>query len=324
MSVILEEIGKEKALVMYRKMVTIRKFEERVRYLFLEGIMPGTIHQCDGQEASAVGVCSVLGEGDTIGSTHRPHGHAIARGLGCRELMAELFGKTTGCCRGKGGSMHIGDLEKGMLPAIAITGANIPIVAGMGLAFRIKRKKSIAVSFFGDGSSNEGAFHEGINLASVYDLPCIFVCENNLYGASTPVSMVVKAESIAARGCAYGIEGVVADGNDVLEVYREAKRLAEKARAGGGPSILELRTYRRCGHSRRDAREYMDKEEMKFWMDKDPLVIYGNKLKDFGYVNDDEIVMIGKEVDDEIEEAVVFAQNSPDPEPEDALQDVFV
>lgn len=323
MDEILQKIGRKKAIQMYKKMVGIRKFEERVRYLFLEGIMPGTIHQCDGQEATAMGVCSVLKEGDMIGSNHRPHGHAISKGLTYKELMAELFGKTTGCCKGKGGSMHVGNLEKGMMPAIAITGGNIPIIVGMGLSFKIKKQKRVAISFFGDGASNEGAFHEGINMASVYDLPCVFVCENNFYGASTPVSLTVKSESIAARSCAYGIEGVVADGNNFLEVYETAERLVEKARNGGGPSILELKTYRRCGHSRRDAKEYMDKEEMKYWMSRDPITIYADKLKEAGFLSDNDIKIIDQEVDNEIEEAVEYAQDSPDPKPEDALQDVF-
>jgi pyruvate dehydrogenase E1 component alpha subunit len=238
--------------------------------------------------------------------------------------MAELFGKTTGCCRGKGGSMHVGNIDKGMMQAIAITGGNIPIVAGMGLAFKIKKHKNVAVSFFGDGSSNEGAFHEGINFASVYDLPCVFVCENNFYGASTPVSMMVKSESIAARGCAYGIEGIVADGNDVLAVYEAAEKFVKKARSGGGPSILELRTYRRCGHSRRDAKEYMNKEEMEQWMERDPIVIYADKLKKAGMLTEKDIETINEEAENEVEEAVEYAQSSPEPKPEDALKDVFV
>lgn len=323
MSNIIDTLGKDKLTDMYRRMVTIRKFEERVRYLFLEGIMPGTIHQCDGQEASAVGVCSTLTDGDTIASTHRPHGHAIGRGLNVEEMMAELFGKTTGCCKGKGGSMHVGNLDKGMLPAIAIVGGNIPIVSGMALAFKMQGKKNIAVSFFGDGASNEGAFHEGINFAAMYDLPALFVCENNLYGASTPVSMTVKLENIADRACAYGIEGVTADGNDVLAVYEAALRLAEKARNGGGPSILELKTYRRCGHSRRDAKLYMDKEEMKEWMAKDPIGIFAGKLMGSGILTQAELDSVDKDVDDEIERAVVSAQEAPLPKPEDALEDVF-
>lgn len=323
MSRIMEELGKDKLREMYKRMVTIRRFEERVRYLFLEGIMPGTIHQCDGQEATAVGVCSALKEGDMIGSTHRPHGHAIAKGLTVNEIMAELFGKTTGCCKGKGGSMHIGNIDKGMLPAIAIVGGNLPIMAGMALAFKLQNKKNVAVSFFGDGASNEGAFHESINFAAMYDLPVLFVCENNLYGASTPISMTCKLKNIADRAAAYGIEGVVADGNDVLAVYEAAAKLIEKARNGGGPSLLELKTYRRCGHSRRDAKLYMDKKEMEYWMSRDPIVIFKDKLMDSGVFSREEVAAVEKEVDVEIEAAVEYAQNSPLPKPEDTLLDVF-
>ncbi len=320
---IIKTLGKEKLSEMYKRMVTIRKFEERVRYLFLEGIMPGTIHQCDGQEATAVGVCSALKDGDTIASTHRPHGHAIAKGLTVNEMMAELFGKTTGCCKGKGGSMHVGNIDKGMLPAIAIVGGNIPIVSGMALAFKIQKKKNVSVSFFGDGASNEGAFHEGINFAAMYDLPALFVCENNLYGASTPISLTYKNENISDRACAYGIEGVTVDGNDVLAVYEAALTLIEKARNGGGPSILELKTYRRCGHSRRDAKAYMDKMQMEQWMGRDPIDIFAKRLVEEKVLTQIELEQIEQEVDEEIEASVDYAQDSPLPKPEDALEDIF-
>ena len=317
------KLGNEKCLAMYRRMLTIRRFEERVRYLFLEGIMPGTIHQYDGQEASSVGVCSTLIDGDIIASTHRPHGHALGRGLSVNEVMAELFGKTTGCCHGKGGSMHLGNLKKGMLPAIAIVGGNIPIMAGMGLSFMMQGKKNVSVSFFGDGASNEGAFHEGVNFAAMYNAPTLFVCENNLYSASTPISKTVRLENIADRAAAYGIEGVVCDGNDVFAVYETASRLVEKARDGGGPSLLELKTYRRCGHSRKDARLYMDKEEAAYWMARDPIAIASGMLKEEGFATEAQLEEISNLVDEEIEASVEFAQSSPDPLPEDTYKDVF-
>ena len=323
MSKILKKIGAQKALEMYKRMLGIRRFEERVRYLFLEGIMPGTIHQYDGQEACAVGVCSALADGDVIASTHRPHGHAIAKGLTYKEMMAELFGKTTGCCKGKGGSMHLGNMDKGMLPSIAIVGGNLPIVTGMGLAFKLRSKKNVAVSFFGDGASNEGAFHEAINLAAIYDIPVVFVCENNLYGASTHVSIVCKLKNIADRACAYGIDGVVADGNDVLAVYEAAEKVIKKARNGGGPSILELKTFRRCGHSRRDSKAYMRKEELDYWMARDPIAMFKDILLKAGFCSEEDLERISKEVDAEVEEAVEYAQASPDPRPEDALEDIF-
>ena len=323
MSKILKKIGAQKALEMYKRMLGIRRFEERVRYLFLEGIMPGTIHQYDGQEACAVGVCSALADGDVIASTHRPHGHAIAKGLTYKEMMAELFGKTTGCCKGKGGSMHLGNMDKGMLPSIAIVGGNLPIVTGMGLAFKLRSKKNVAVSFFGDGASNEGAFHEAINLAAIYDIPAVFVCENNLYGASTHVSIVSKLKNIADRACAYGIDGVVADGNDVLAVYEASQKVIKKARNGGGPSILELKTFRRCGHSRRDSKAYMRKEELDYWMARDPIAMFKDILLKAGFCSEEDLERISKEVDAEVEEAVEYAQASPDPRPEDALEDIF-
>jgi len=319
----IKKLGAAKCITMYKRMLIIRRFEERVRYLFLEGIMPGTIHQYDGQEGSSVGVCSALVDGDIIASTHRPHGHALGRGLSVDEVMAELFGKSTGCCHGKGGSMHLGNMNKGMLPAIAIVGGNIPIVAGMALSFKMQGKKNVAVSFFGDGASNEGAFHEGINFAAMYNVPALFVCENNLYAASTPISMTVKIKDISDRASAYGIEGVVCDGNDVFNVYEAADRLIEKARQGDGPSLLEVKTYRRCGHSRRDAKQYMDKEEMAYWMARDPLTIAADMLKEEGILDDQKLEEISNQVDEEIEASVEFAKNSPEPLPEDAYNDVF-
>jgi acetoin:2,6-dichlorophenolindophenol oxidoreductase subunit alpha len=323
MSDSLNNISFEKLRDMYKKMLTIRRFEERVRYLFLEGIMPGTIHQYDGQEACAVGVCAALEEGDIIASTHRPHGHALARGLTVNEVMAELFGKTTGCCHGKGGSMHLGNLKKGMLPAIAIVGGNIPVISGMALSFKMQGRDNVSVSFFGDGASNEGAFHEGINFAAVNDLPAVFVCENNLYGASTPISKTCKLNNIADRAAAYGIEGVVADGNDVIATYESASRLIKKARQGGGPSLLELKTYRRCGHSRKDAKLYMNKAEMEYWMERDPIILLETKLLENNIFTQIDLKAVLQEVDNEIESGILFAQNSPDPLPEDTYKDVF-
>lgn len=320
----ISEIGAEKAVAIYKSMLSIRLFEERVRYLFLEGIMPGTIHQYDGQEACAVGICSALQEGDLITSTHRPHGHAIAKGLSFKELMAELFGRSTGCCAGKGGSMHIGNMDKGMLPAIAIVGGSLPIAAGLALAFKLQNRAKVVAAFFGDGASNEGAFHEAVNFAAVNDLPVLFVCENNLYGASTHISKVCKLENIADRAVAYGIQGVVADGNDVLLVYEAARSLIEKARNGGGPSILELKTYRRCGHSRRDGKAYMDKDETQEWMEHDPIELYRKMLITGGITSEVSLETLAEKVEQEIEEAVEYANASPVPKPEDALKDVFL
>ncbi|HUU59668.1 MAG TPA: thiamine pyrophosphate-dependent dehydrogenase E1 component subunit alpha, partial [Phycisphaerae bacterium] len=238
------EYTPEFLLGLYRRMVLIRKFEERVKFLFLEGIMPGTIHQYMGQEACGVGVCTALQDDDVITSTHRPHGHCIAKGMDVREMMAELFGRTTGCCKGKGGSMHMGDLSRGVVPAVAIVGGGAPIAAGVALAFKMKKEPRVAVCFTGDGGANEGAFHEAMNRGAIWDLPVVYVIENNRYGASTPVRMVFKTRTISERGAAYGIPGVTIDGNDVLGVYETACKAVERARSGGGPTLLELVTYR--------------------------------------------------------------------------------
>lgn len=320
----LQKIGEKKVLEMYQKMVEIREFEEKIRFLFLEGKMPGTIHQYIGMEACAVGVCSALEEGDVIASTHRPHGHAIARGISIDAIMGELYGRTTGCCKGKGGSMHIGDIEKGMLPAIATTGANIPIVMGMALAFKLRKVKRVAVSFFGDGSSNEGAFHEGLNMAAVYNVPAVFVCENNLYGASTNIKKVIKLENIADRSSAYGMRGDIGDGMNLLDVYLKAKKAIDMARKGKGPTLLELKTFRLCGHSRRDPGNYIPEEEKEFWKKKDPIPFFENILLEEKYLNKDKISKIKNNIEEKVSKAIEFGQQSPKAEPEDTYKDFFV
>jgi len=321
---ILVETGFKKAIEMYRSMLKIREFEEAIKILFLEGKMPGTIHQYTGMEACAVGVCSALEKNDVIASTHRPHGHAIARGLSLNEIMAELYGKTTGCCRGKGGSMHVGDLEKGMLPAIAIVGGNLPIVGGMALAFKMRGEPRIAVSFFGDGASNEGAFHEALNMAAIYNIPAIFVCENNLYGASTSIKQTLKLENIAQRVCAYGMRGDIADGMDVLDVYSKAKIAADFARQGNGPTLFELKTFRLCGHSRRDPCNYMTKEEKLYWQAKDPILAFEKLLLSEGILDEKSLKDIKDQVKKEITGAVEFGQTSPEPDPLDTYSNLYV
>lgn len=321
---ILSNIGSKKAIEMFQRMLEIRQFEEAIRLLFLEGKMPGTIHQYIGMEACAVGVCSALERNDVIASTHRPHGHAIARGLSIDEIMAELYGKTTGCCRGKGGSMHVGDIAKGMLPAIAIVGGNMPIVTGMALSFKLKSQPRVAVSFFGDGASNEGAFHESLNMAAIYNLPALFVCENNKYGASTSVEKVMKVANVADRVCAYGMRGDIGDGMDVLDVYSRAKQALDLARSGEGPTLLELKTFRLCGHSRRDPNNYMTKEERQYWRGRDPIILFESFLLDKDILDERAVSELRKKVDEKIDRAIEFAQNSPDPKPEDTYNDLYV
>ena len=317
------QLTRGQKLAMYRRMLLCRMFEDRIYYLFLEGRLPGTVHQSQGQEASAVGVCSVLEEGDVITSTHRPHSHAIARGLSVESLMAELLAKKTGCCQGKGGSMHVGDLEAGMLPAIAIVGGGIPIAVGLALAFQNLNKRNIVSCFFGDGAANIGTFHEGINMAAIWNLPVVFVCENNKYGASTSVTKVMKVKHVSERAAAYGIPGETVDGNDVEVVYYAMSRAAQRAREGGGPTLLELETYRIAGHSRSDPGHYRSKEEVAAWRERDPIKVYENVLLDQGHLSAMETSQITAEIDRKLDEAIRSAENSPSPLPEDCLNDVF-
>jgi len=310
-------------LGLYRDMVRIRKFEERIKYLFLEGIMPGTIHQCQGQEACAVGVCATLEPADVITSTHRPDGHALAKGLTLSEITDELFGKASGCCKGKGGAMHMGDLSKGMVPAIAIVAGGVPVATGVGLAFKMKKQKNVAVCFMGDGATSEGAFHEAVNMGAIWDLPVLYVVENNLYGASTSVDLVSKSSSIAERASAYGIPGVTIDGNDVLKVYETAKEAVARAKDGGGPTLLELKTYRITGHSRRDPCLYQPEEERKEALKNEPIGRYAKHLLDGGFADQAALSAMDDQLDAEIEAAVEAAIAAPFPEPEDALADLF-
>jgi len=304
-------------------MLTIRRFEERCNYLFMQGRIPSTLHLYIGQEAVAVGVCAHLRRDDYVVSTHRPHGHAIAKGVSLRSIMAELHAKATGCCKGKGGSMHVGDMSVGMLPAIAIVGANIPIAAGLALAAKRLGTDRVAVAFFGDGAANEGAFHEGLNMAAIWNLPVVYVCENNLYGASTHYSKVFKIANIADRAQAYGMPGVVVDGMDVEAVYQVAGEAITRARRGEGPTLVECKTYRLVGHSRSDPRTYRSKEEEAEWQARDPIPNTARRLQALGLANEELLASIEREVEAAIDDAVAFAENSPLPEPTDTLKHVF-
>lgn len=317
------KLTNEDRLTMYRQMVRCRLFEDRVNSLFLQGKMPGTIHQAQGQEACAVGVCSALNQKDVITSTHRPHEHAVARGIPLNSLMAELFAKKTGCCAGKGGSMHVGDPALGMLPAIAIVGGGIPIAAGYALAFKHLKQPNIVACFFGDGAANIGSFHEGINMAAIWDLPVVFVCENNLYGASTHFQRVMKVKRISDRAAAYGIPGRTVDGNDLEAVYEAMSEAAERARAGGGPTLLELETYRFAGHSRSDPGHYRPKDEVSAWKERDPILIFEQKYLAQGLLSPKLIEEIRSSVESELDQAVKFAEESPSPLPEECLTDVY-
>lgn len=319
----LAQLGGEKLLSLYRRMLLIRRFEERVYYLFLEGEIPGTLHQYQGQEAVAVGICDHLGRTDWITSAHRPHGHALAKGVSTRSAMAELYGKATGCCRGKGGSMHLGDPEVGMLPAIAIVGGGNTVVTGLGLAFKLRRSGQVAVCFFGEGATNEGAFHEGLNFAAVERLAIVFVCENNIYGASTPFHRVSLVPDVAARAAAYGVPAEIVDGMDVLAVHEAGGAAIAAARAGEGPVLLECKTYRFAGHSRGDARGYRSREEEAYWQERDPIPRLGRSLIEAGLADEAALAKLEDEVTAELDDAVEFARSSPDAAPELALEDVY-
>ena len=318
-------MDKKTALHLYRKMVQIRKFEEKLYHLFLTRPMPGSMHQYNGEEAVAVGVCAHLNVDDYITSTHRGHGHCIAKGADIKGVMAEMFAKKTGCCKGMGGSMHIADFNVGMLGAVAIVGAGIPIAVGAGWTCKHRKKGQIAVSFFGDGAANEGAFHEAINLASVWKLPVIFVCENNVYGFSTHYRRVTPIDNIADRAVAYGIPGIVVDGMDVISVFNESKKAIDRARKGEGPTLMECKTYRFKGHSRFEKPSYRTKEELEEWIKRDPIKTFKESvINDIEVsVNEEDFQAIDSDVDAEIEDAVSFAEKSPDPGPDDYKEYIF-
>ncbi|MDB6167304.1 MAG: acoA 1 [Verrucomicrobia bacterium] len=314
---------REFLLGLHERMVLIREFEDRVKFLFLEGTMPGTIHQCQGQEATAVGVCAALEPGDFITSTFRGHGHALAKGLTVQEMLDELFGARTGCCKGKGGSMHMGNMDKGMVPGIAIVAGGIPLAAGMALAFKLQRRPQVVACFFGDGAVAEGAFHEGVNMAAIWNLPVILVCENNLYGASTRVDKVMRNPRISDRAASYGFRGETVDGNDVLAVHEAAQRAVAECRGGNGPVLLELLTYRRTGHSRRDACHYQPKDEREAWFSRDPIDRFAAKLLERGDVSAADLAAIKARVDAQIGAGVERAKAAALPALSELTEDVF-
>jgi TPP-dependent pyruvate/acetoin dehydrogenase alpha subunit len=316
-------LNRDFLLSLYERMLLIRQFEDRVKALFLEGIMPGTIHQCQGQEAAAVGVCAALSPSDFITSTFRGHGHALAKGLTVQEMLDELFGAVSGCCKGKGGSMHMGNLAKGMVPGIAIVAGGIPVATGMALAFKLQKTQQVVACFFGDGAVAEGAFHEALNMAALWNSPVLFVCENNLYGASTRIDQVMKNTRVSDRAASYGFRGETVDGNDLLAVYEAAVRATQECRTGQGPVLLELLTYRRTGHSRRDPCHYQPKEERSAWSQNDPITRFAEALLADGNVEQADLDHIQVRVDEEIEYAVEKAKIAPQPVIDDLLTDVY-
>jgi len=311
-------------LSLYKTMVTIRLFEEMVGELFTAAKLHGAVHLCTGQEAVAAGACAALRPSDYITSTHRGHGHCIAKGGRLDPMLAEIFGKATGYCRGKGGSMHIADLEAGILGANGIVGGGLPIAAGAALACKLQKNGRVVLCFFSDGASNQGSFHESLNLASVLALPVIFLCENNQWAVSTPASRSMQVRDIADRAAGYGMPGMVVDGNQVLDVWDAVHRAAARARSAGGPTLIEAKTYRWEGHYRGDPQAYRPRAEVdEQRAHRDPIVLFRSYLKAEGLLDGPGAQRIEADVKQAIEAAVRFAEGSPDPASEDLYSDLY-
>lgn len=307
----------------YRLLLLVREFELRAINERKAGLIPGFIHSCVGQEATAVGACAALRRDDVITSTHRGHGHLIAKGGEPRYMMAELAARSTGYCGGKGGSLHMTDFDLGILGANGIVAGGIPAATGAALAFQMRQEDRIALAFFGDGAVNEGAFHEAANLAGLWKLPIIFFCENNLYGEGTPQSKQAPVADLAVRAQAYAFPGVIVDGNDVLAVYEATRTAAARARAGEGPTFIEAKTYRYRGHYEGDPMVYRTREEMEFWRKRDPIAAFRQRLLEEAGLPADTLEATREEVMATLDEAVQFAASSPQPQPESALEGVY-
>ena len=320
------ELERERLLDAYRTMKTIRVFEQTLNELSQAGKIPGFLHLYAGEEAVAAGVCAHLGKHDTVASTHRGHGHSIAKGVELGAMMAELYGRSTGICKGKGGSMHIADVDKGMLGANGIVGGGIPLAAGAALTAKVKKTGGVAIAFFGDGATNEGSFHETANLAAILKLPVVFVIENNGYGEATPVEYHVAIRDLAVRAQGYGIPGVVVDGMDFFAVLEAAKEAIERARSGAGPSLLECKTYRYYGHYVGDPLTYRSKESVdRVRRERDPIDRFEHRLIANRKVDEKELRGIDQQVLDAVAAAVKFAEASPFPDPARDLEtDVYV
>ena len=322
-------LTKETLLNMYRRMLTIRYFEEGLTEFSKQGLVPGTGHVSIGEEAVAVGSCSALGEKDYIISTHRAHGHLLARGADINIILAEVLGKATGCTGGKGGSMHLSDFGRQILGTNGIVGGGINIAGGVGLAIKKRKTGQICLAFFGDGAANRGTFHEGLNLAALWKIPTVYVCTNNQYGLSMPQSKACANLDISARAAAYGMPGYRVDGTDVIAVYEAVKSAADRARKGDGPSLIEAVSYRLRGHSMRmdqmpGGSDYRPDGEVEDWAaTKDPINIFARKLKELGYLTDESAEQIDAECKQVFDAASEFALNSPEPEPETAFTWVY-
>lgn len=309
-------------LELYRRMVRIRRVEETLEELFKQGEVYGSLHLCIGQEATAVGACAALRQDDYITCTYRGHGAVLAKGTPTRAVMAELLGRETGCCRGRSGSMLLTDLQVGTLFSTGIVGGGIPIAVGAALGARLAGTDRVALTFFGDGATNQGTFHEALNMAALWRLPAVLFCENNQYAEMTPIRKEASIERLADRGCAHGIPGVVVDGNDVEAVLDVTRQAVERARKGEGPTLIEAITYRLTGHMFGDTQPYRSREEVEAWRARDPLLVAQRRLRERG-ISDAEVTRTEREVEEEIEAAVSFARASPEPSETEATADVY-
>jgi pyruvate dehydrogenase E1 component alpha subunit len=313
----------DKRIRWYEQMLEIRLFEEKVQELFMEGLIEGTTHLCQGQEAVPVGAVSALREDDYMTITYRGHGHALARGIPAEACFAELQGRATGCCKGVGGSMHFTDVSKGLLGAFAIVGAGLPVAVGAAHSARLQGRDSVALTFFGDGATNIGTFHEALNLASVWKVPTIFIIENNLYGEYTPMRETTPLDDLADRAKAYAIPGVVVDGQDVEAVHSATSEAIARARAGEGPSLLEMKTYRYRGHSRTDPARYRPEGELDAWRDRDPLTILGERLAGEGLLSESDQAALRETTQQTIDETADRAKDAPFPTLEETRNYVY-
>lgn len=308
---------------MYHTMRRIRRFEEAAEVAFRNARMRGALHFYIGEEATATGVCAHLRRDDYITSTHRGHGHCIAKGGQLNKMMAELFGRVTGYCGGKGGSMHIADLDLGILGANGVVGAGIPIATGAALGAKLRGEDKVVVCFFGDGAGPTGAFHEGVNFGALNALPIVYMCENNQYGMATTSERANAGSGIAGRAASYGIPGAVVDGNDVFAVYKVTKEAVDRARTGGGPTLIESKTYRFKGHTVHDLAPYRAKQEVEEWLKKDPLERFKKTVTSHKALSAEEFDQLDAEVEREVAEAVEFAEASPFPPLESIEQGVY-
>ncbi len=316
-------LTKDILIPLYRQMLVIRRCEEQLARSYQAGLIPGACHTYVGQEAVATGVCAHLRPDDAVFSTHRGHGHALAKGVPPRQVVAELYGRATGCSQGRGGSMHLFSPEVGMMGTSGIVGPCILQATGAGYSFKLLKTDRLGVAFFGDGAVNNGAFHEGLNLATIFNLPVLFICENNMYATEVPFAYASKNPEVANRAAAYNLPGVAVDGNDVLAVYRVAGEAAERARKGGGPTLIECRTYRTRAHAEgmREA-GYRTLEELESWKQRDPITAFRKQLLARGY-RAGELDKIDEEVKAQIQEAVEFADQSPWPDPATLMDHIY-